>query len=135
MNFRPWLALTLSLGLIAGCAQQPTAPQLGVGTEWKAESIDGNAMIDRSHVSFTLHEEGRAVGSAGCNRWFAPYTLEGDKISFGPVGSTMMACSEALMEQEQRFLKALHSVKQWQLRSSGELVLTGDNSIVLRSQP
>lgn len=135
MTFRPWLSLLITGAVLAGCAQQPSAPSLAIGTEWKAESIDSLPLVDRSHLSFTLHEEGRAVGTAGCNRWFAPYTVKGDKLTLGPVGSTMMACSEALMEQEQRYLKALQGVTHWQLVNSDTLELKGSHTLRLVKAP
>ena len=39
-------------------------------------------------ASVTLDDAGRAYGSGGCNHWFAPYTLDGQRLTFGGVGST-----------------------------------------------
>jgi heat shock protein HslJ len=68
------------------------------------------------HLTVTLDgADGRAYGNGGCNHWFAPYSLEGDKLSFGKIGSTRKLCAEALMEQEQRFFKALETVQRWDI--------------------
>ena len=58
-------------------------------------------------LRMTLASDGRAYGNGGCNHWFAPYTLDGEHLSFGKVGKTRKLCAPALMEQEQRFLQAL----------------------------
>jgi heat shock protein HslJ len=69
--------------------------------------------MDYSHLTITLGDDGRAYGNAGCNHWFAPYTLKGDRLSFGKIGSTRKLCSPAVMEQETRFLRALEKVERW----------------------
>ena len=38
---------------------------------------------------------GRAAGTDGCNRVSAPYTLNGERITFGPMIATRMACPGA----------------------------------------
>lgn len=79
------------------------------------EWIGERPLIDNSHLTVTLDDAGRAYGSGGCNHWFAPYTLDGDKLTFGGVGSTRKACAPALMEQEQRFFGALQTVQRWDI--------------------
>lgn len=53
--------------------------------------------------------EGNMSGSAGCNNYFASYTLDGNKVTFGPAGATKMFCEtpEGLMQQETDFLNAI----------------------------
>ncbi len=49
-------------------------------------------------------------GSAGCNEYSGGYTLDGTTLKIGPLASTMRACSdEAVNEQEQQFLAALQN--------------------------
>ncbi len=55
--------------------------------------------MDYAHLTVTLGADGRAYGNGGCNHWFAPYTVDGDKLSFGKIGSTRKLCAAALMEQ------------------------------------
>lgn len=54
-------------------------------------------------------EEGQLSGSAGCNNYFADYTVEGATLTLGPAGSTRMAC-------EAEFLAALEKVASYQTR-------------------
>ena len=55
--------------------------------------------------------DGKASGSAGCNRYVAPYQASGNSLSFGAAAATRRLCAEAeLMEQERQFLQALASV-------------------------
>ncbi|WP_153774381.1 META domain-containing protein [Pseudomonas sp. MNR3A] len=99
------------LGGLFGCAAQPS--KLQQEQSYVLEWIGERPLIDYSHLTLTLADDGRAYGNAGCNHWFASYTLDGDQLSFGKVGKTRKLCAPALMEQEQRFLQALETVQRW----------------------
>ncbi|QYX50696.1 META domain-containing protein [Pseudomonas sp. S07E 245] len=105
------LSALLIAGSLLGCASQPSALRQDQG--YVLEWIGERPLMDYSNLTLTLGEDGRAYGNAGCNHWFAPYTLKGDQLSFGKVGKTRKLCAPALMEQEQRFLQALETVQRW----------------------
>ncbi|KFX68668.1 lipoprotein [Pseudomonas taeanensis MS-3] len=115
----------IALGLLAtsllGCATAPV--QLETERTYQVEWIGERPLIDRSRLSLTLGEDGRAYGNAGCNHWFASYTLAGDKLSFGAAGSTRKLCAPALMEQEARFLANLAKVQRWDVSPIQQLRL------------
>ncbi|WP_338523000.1 META domain-containing protein [Pseudomonas batumici] len=96
-----------------GCAGEQV--QLQQDHSYVLEWIGERPLIDNSHLTITLGDDGRAYGNGGCNHWFAPYTLDGKNLSFGKVGSTRKRCAPALMEQEQRFLQALENVQRWDI--------------------
>jgi heat shock protein HslJ len=49
-------------------------------------------------------------GSAGCNTYSGPYTIDGTTLKIGPLASTMKACADqAVNDQEQQFLAALQA--------------------------
>ena len=110
----------LALGL-TGCAS--SGPQLETEHSYRVEWIGERPLIDRSYLSITLADDGRAYGNAGCNHWFAGYTLKGQALNFDPAGSTRKLCAPALMEQEQRFLAALEEVQRWDFNAIGQLQL------------
>ena len=101
----------VAVAALVGCAAEPV--KLQQDRSYILEWIGERPLIDSSHLTITLGEDGRAYGNGGCNHWFAPYTLDGDKLSFGKVGSTRKMCAPALMEQEKRFLQALETVQRW----------------------
>jgi heat shock protein HslJ len=72
----------------------------------------------------------RAVGFAGCNRFSASYRLSGDSLSFGPVASTRMACTDG-DELERSFLAALPAVVTYQVTDSA-LTLSGPGGTLAR---
>ena len=67
-------------------------------------------------------QTGRLSGSSGCNRYFASYTLTGDRLSIGQMGSTRMMCNPERMAQEDRFLQALSAAARCEL-SNGKLLI------------
>jgi heat shock protein HslJ len=47
---------------------------------------------------------------------FGPAKVEGDRMTFGSIGTTRMACSPpAVMQQEQSFLAALEATRSFRL--------------------
>ena len=115
-------ALTALVGVgLAGCAAEPV--QLQQNRSYILEWIGERPLMDYSHLTVTLGDDGRAYGNGGCNHWFAPYTLDGDKLSFGKIGKTRKLCAPALMEQEQRFLAAIGSTAGFQIDDTGALIL------------
>ncbi|WP_263141228.1 META domain-containing protein [Pseudomonas sp. RIT-PI-AD] len=119
---KPWLPLTASLLALGGCASEPENV-LERETAYQVEWIGERPLVERSHLTLNLGEDGRAYGNAGCNHWFAPYTLENDSLRFGQTGSTRKLCSPAVMEQEQRFLDALGQIQRWDVSPLGQLRL------------
>ncbi|MFK8328968.1 META domain-containing protein [Pseudomonas sp. BJa5] len=107
------LLCTLVGTTLLGCAAEPM--KLEQERSYLLEWIGERPLMDYSHLTLTLASDGRAYGNAGCNHWFAPYQLEGDKLTFGKVGSTRKLCAPALMEQEKRFLQALETVQRWDI--------------------
>ncbi|WP_312931039.1 META domain-containing protein [Pseudomonas sp.] len=122
------IALTL-----AGCASAPGTLQQD--HSYVLEWIGERPLMDFSNITLTLGADGRAYGNAGCNHWFAPYTLDGDALHFGHVGSTRKLCAPALMEQEGRFLKALETVQRWDVSREGQVRFWPHDGKALRFWP
>ena len=59
-------------------------------------------------------ESHRVGGSGGCNRLIGGYELEGERLTFGRLATTRMACPQG-METEDAFLGALEKVKTWRI--------------------
>lgn len=123
------LVVGLVFGLvIAGCqatsAGSEESPNLA-GTTWLAEDIDGRGVIDDLQSTLGFETDERVSGMAGCNRFFGSVTIDGGSISVGPLGSTRMACPPAIMDQEDRFLKALANARRFETKD-GLLMFFGD---------
>ena len=86
-------------------------------------------------VSMTLVGEGRRVqGFGGCNRFAGGYELDGKRLKFKQMASTMMACKEG-MEQEAAFHKALESTASWEIRGEHLELFDAGGVMLLRFEP
>lgn len=134
--------VTLAIGL-TGCStmnnkvthvdtpSQENRLELLLG-EWQIEDVNGAGIIDSSHITITFNEEGRAYGSASCNRYSSQYELNGDSLTFSHSLATKMACPEALMNQEQKFLAVFNEINQFSIDKTGALILKSQDGKTLR---
>lgn len=61
------------------------------------------------------------------NRYFGNYELNGDKIKFSAIGSTMMAAPEPMMKAETEYFKNLGNIETVSFED-GNLVLKGGDT-------
>lgn len=109
------------------------APDALFDTNWLAEDINGRGVIDNAQSTFSVTRDGKVAGSGGCNRYFAQAKIKGDRIEIGKAGATMMACAEALMDQEGKFLAALEKATTFRIDGDGKLfLLDADGTDILR---
>jgi heat shock protein HslJ len=68
--------------------------------------------VDRVQATLEFPEPGRVAGNASCNRFVGSVEITGQMIKIGSLGSTKMACAEAVNIQEMKYLKALESAER-----------------------
>jgi heat shock protein HslJ len=56
-------------------------------------------LVPGSQVRFTFDDKAMGI-TAGCNNLSGDYTLDGDRLTVGPIGGTEMGCSAPLMDQD-----------------------------------
>lgn len=103
-----------------------------VGGEWFVEDIGGAGIIDNTVPSLLFSSDGRVSGSATCNRIINTFETadaesQAGELTLGPLGTTMMACPEALMNQEQKMLELLSRIQRYDITEDGALVLTSES--------
>jgi putative lipoprotein len=101
-----WMALTG-----AAMAASPTSPT----GRWLAEDIRGGGVIDSLQSVLEIAGDGRISGTGGCNSIMGKARVEGAAITLGPLATTRMACSPAVMDQERKFLAALEAARSWRI--------------------
>ena len=86
------------------------------GSLWALESLNGHELIPGSTITAQFQDS----------------QVEGDHISIGPAGSTMMFCEEpqGIMEQEADYLTALGLAALYQMHD-GEMELFDDSGHVI----
>jgi putative lipoprotein len=108
----------LGLGLLtmgpAGCLA-PTPDAAMQETTWLAEAIGGEGITPGVQSTLRVDPDGRASGSAACNRFTGSATLAGDEVRFGPLATTRRMCPPDVMDQEDRYLAALAAARRFVL--------------------
>lgn len=94
---------------IAATAEHTPEPSELVGA-WVLRDLGGRGVIDTTETTLELDADGRASGSAGCNRYTGSYSFVDGELSFGPLAATRMMCPDEMMAQEDGFLGALGAV-------------------------
>ncbi len=129
MPYPDTVSVLLGDDWLEGCGGAPY--ELLQGGTWQIEGISGLGIVEDSDVHIVFLDGRRATGRTGCNRFNAAVDLTGETFGFGDAAVTKMACPEALMAQEQRFVEALGSVQGFDIDPAGALLLTGDYGRVL----
>ncbi|MET4046787.1 MULTISPECIES: META domain-containing protein [unclassified Rhodococcus (in: high G+C Gram-positive bacteria)] len=91
--------------------------------QFEAAEVSGHALVPGTSMKISIATTGDSVAfNAGCNTFFGALNNEagvidgpGSEASNGPMGSTMMACDDALMEQDRWLQEFLDSTPVWTL--------------------
>jgi XRE family transcriptional regulator, regulator of sulfur utilization len=109
------IAVAVALGSsLAGQAGDPPSP---VGPTWAAVELAGMpvpAEPAARQPSIAFVANGRVAGTDGCNRISAPYTLTGERVSFGPLIATRMFCPDT-DDVARRFAGAMGGTSRWRI--------------------
>ncbi len=114
MSFmKPFIRIaTLSILLFTACSPTPVTL---AGSGW----ILSNLMGDNSVANITptlIFQDGNVGGSDGCNRYNGSYSQDGKKLEIGPdLVSTMMACSDDIMQQASKYQEMLTKVETFKV--------------------
>ncbi|MFC1965682.1 META domain-containing protein [Chloroflexota bacterium] len=118
----------LLLGSVIGLVACGSEASIEV-TTWKLESYGekGNlkALIQDTEITIEFKSaEGKVAGSGGCNSYFGGYEINKNELTINPpIGSTMMACPEPIMEQEQEYFRLLDTTETFKI-DNGKLTIT-----------
>ena len=116
-------------------AAEPLPPQAELeGTEWKLVRLGKRAIPvqegrRRDPYLVLSASDGQVRGFSGCNHFRGQYLLEGDRLTFGELAGTRMACATG-MELETWFLRTLQNVRRWRIEGR-ELQLMDENERVI----
>ena len=98
-------------------------------SELGGESVDPGTGPQQISLQFDP-SNGSISGSSGCNRFNGSYQVDGDRLSFGQMLSTMMACVEG-MELEQQILQSLAQVKSFRIEGNQLMLLDDSGEVIL----
>jgi heat shock protein HslJ len=124
----PAIVIAMLLTL-AGC--QATGDDLA-GTSWQLSALNGAAALSGTSITLQFGDAKTASGSDGCNRYTTRYTVSGARLTFTqPMASSMMACSEEIMNQASAYQKALAETKRYTLKDNQLTLLNGQTILAV----
>ena len=120
---------------LSACTAAGETPSLELNdSHWVLDQINGQAVIADTLPTLSFNEDQQVAGNASCNNFFGSYTLDGNKLSFGSLGSTQMFC-DGLMEQESAYLAALESTTGYRTEEGKLLLVDESGNTVLVFSP
>ena len=108
------------------------------GTAWEVVGYNNGkqavtSVLRGTNITARFEEDGRVTGSAGCNRYFTSWETAAESISIGMPATTRMACAEpdGIMEQEARYLEALHTAASFRFDGDRLVLRTAEGAIAV----
>jgi heat shock protein HslJ/membrane-bound inhibitor of C-type lysozyme len=101
---------------------------------WKLVELGGRPPVSgqaarEPHLRLREQED-RVTGSTGCNSFGGEFEREGERIRFGRMVTTLMACTDtALMAQEREFLRMLEEVDRAGVVGDDMTLYAGDRPL------
>ena len=126
-------ALLVIIGsLLTACAGTASASLDGNWTliSYGSSSNPTPAVAD-TDASLTFDKDGQLSGNVGCNGFGGEYKVDGNAITFGPIMSTMMYCTEPIMQQEGTTLAVLVETVTFKLDGDQLTITSADGNSVL----
>jgi len=129
-----WILMAVLLIASACTANQdngiaPSGEDAGslIDTNWQLVSFSGpdgqTPVVEGTTPTLQFQEDNQAGGSGGCNSFGARYAIQGGSLTFSELVSTLMACAEqGVDDQEQRYYEALQTAGRYEI-SDGELTI------------
>lgn len=118
------VTVTFGARRLTGCGGDPAS--LLQGPNWTVVSLAGEPVLPEPRITMAFGENGALSGLGSCNRFNAEYKITGEGMSIGKGMSSMMACEEPIMKQEQLFLELLERVSRFSIATDGTLTLHTD---------
>lgn len=115
---KKFLSLMGIIAALCSCSAEEASLK---GNSYQLQDAENNAVV----VLAFAEEEPRYYGVV-VNRYFGTYETDGNKIKFGPAGSTMMMGPQGEMEVEQKFLQTLPEVAEYKLEGENLTLTTQD---------
>ena len=128
------LFLIFMTGLIlTACATKPSTPVTGT---WDVISYgpasNPTPTLPDLNRNLIFDGDGTINGNVGCNSFKGTYAIEGTKITFQPMVSTMLNCPpDLIMKQEQAILKILSGSADFKVEGRYLTITNNDETLVM----
>jgi heat shock protein HslJ len=121
------VAISLGEWKQTGCGGDPAELLKG---NWTIRSVNGEVGSPQSQPTLDLEGDGKLSGGGICNRFSGDYALNGEGLTIGGLGASMMACEQPLMDQERALFDALAKINRFEAEARDSLRLIGAEAII-----
>lgn len=130
--FLSLLVVGLAIAACTAKAEDPSAALIGA---WKLTEYgpagSTTPAVEGAEAGLTFNEDGTVAGNSGCNGLGGDYTVEGNEITFGQIVSTLMACDDPRMAQEDAVHRVLTDTATFTIEGNTLTLTNGDMVLVL----
>ncbi len=135
-RLEPEPALAARAPASAASGAQLALQQGLLGVRWRVKELLGAPLGPAAGGARAPHLEFDAThlrlsGSGGCNRLMGSVALEGQRILFKRVITTMMSCPQG-MAQERSLIEALGQVQRWHLEDRTLMLLNWQQQVLVK---
>jgi heat shock protein HslJ len=133
---RMTLGVLVLLPLAAACGTQTAGggsdgvePATVTGVHWTVDSltVEGRTVRAPSTAYLRIGDDGRVSGNLGCNGFGAKATVKGDRVEFGGIRTTEMACAKGPTSFERSLGRTFADKGALTAKADGDrLTLTAD---------
>ena len=117
-------AVEIMLRMLDDPLAETALPRSISGIEWVVTEVLGTPWPNDDPATLMIDTEAHVSAFAGCNRFRGQASMsDGEFTMLGDLAGTMMACPDAVENEERRFLSALTRVTGY-VRYGGGLVMT-----------
>jgi heat shock protein HslJ len=128
------LILFLIALAISACTTEGAGASPSLTGAWKLTSYGPTGVqihgVDDAEAGLTFNEDGTVTGNSGCNGLGGTYTVEGDQVTFSEVVSTLMACDDPRMAQEDAVQQVLTDTATYKIEGN-KLTLTNNDMVLV----
>jgi len=125
------ILFVIGVALSACAGDGPSASLIGF---WKLTAYGPAAAptpaVADAEAGLTFNEDGTVTGNSGCNGLGGDYTVEGDQVTFGQIVSTLMACDDPRMAQEDAVHQVLTDTATYKIEGN-TLTLTNNDMVLV----
>ncbi|MBX7141381.1 MAG: META domain-containing protein [Chitinophagales bacterium] len=133
---KPFLFFLIAVSF-ASCSTTSKMTRTLTANDWQLYSLDNTLFkvgegMQIPTLSFDA-EKMTVSGNTGCNSLSGPVEVNGDKISFGSLATTRMACPGD--NPETKFLEALNKTKKFSIYENKLVLKDADDKQVMVLEP
>jgi heat shock protein HslJ len=128
------ITILASLALLLSACNSNESQASLAGTTWQLISYGSATALTPAvagvETTLTFGKDGQISGNMGCNSFSGKYSIKDGKIIFDALASTMMACADAQMTQENAAFKIMSGTVSYEVKDNALTITATDNSVM-----